>query len=48
MDGGERAGAPFLLTARATEADHPIEPIGRDLRAMMPFLVDKTPERDGT
>jgi ketol-acid reductoisomerase len=41
------AGAPNLLAARAALAEHPIEVIGRDLRAMIPFLVDKAPETDG-
>jgi len=41
-----RAGAPHLTAARASVADHPIEVVGRGLRAMMPFLVDKVPEDD--
>jgi ketol-acid reductoisomerase len=41
------AGAPNLLAARAALAEHPIEVMGRDLRAMIPFLVDKAPETDG-
>jgi ketol-acid reductoisomerase len=41
-----RSGAPRLLAARAAVADHPVEKVGRDLRAMMPFLVDKRPEDD--
>ena len=41
------AGTPNLLAARAAIAQHPIELVGRRLRAMMPFLVDKCPETDG-
>ena len=41
-----RAGTPNLLAARAAMADHPVERVGRELRAMMPFLVDKVPADD--
>ncbi len=41
-----RAGAPNLLAARAAVADHAVEQVGRDLRAMMPFLVEKIPADD--
>ena len=41
-----RAGAPNLLAARAAVADHSVEQVGRDLRAMMPFLVEKIPADD--
>ncbi len=41
-----RAGAPNLLGQRAAVADHPVEQVGRDLRAMMPFLVEKIPADD--
>ena len=41
-----RAGAPNLLGQRAAVADHPVERVGRDLRVMMPFLVEKTPADD--
>jgi ketol-acid reductoisomerase len=41
-----RAGAPNLLAAREEVADHEIERVGRQLRTMMPFLVEKTPEDD--
>lgn len=41
-----RAGAPNLLAARAEVADHSVEQVGRDLRAMMPFLVEKIPADD--
>jgi ketol-acid reductoisomerase len=41
-----RAGTPNLLAARAAVAEHPVEVIGRELRAMMPFLVDKIPADD--
>ncbi|HHC09203.1 MAG TPA: ketol-acid reductoisomerase [Actinobacteria bacterium] len=41
-----RSGAPTLAAARAEIAGHDIEAVGRRLRAMMPFLVDKTPEDD--
>ncbi len=41
-----RAGAPNLLGQRAAVADHPVERVGRDLRAMMPFLVEKIPADD--
>jgi len=40
------AGAPTLLAARSELASHPVEQVGRRLRAMMPFLVAKTPEDD--
>ena len=41
-----RAGTPNLLAARAAVSEHPVERVGRDLRAMMPFLVDKVPADD--
>jgi len=41
-----RAGSPNLLAARAAVAEHPVEIVGRELRAMMPFLVDKIPADD--
>ena len=41
-----RAGAPNLLGQRAALSDHPVERVGRDLRVMMPFLVEKTPADD--
>ena len=41
-----RAGAPNLLGQRAAVADHPVERVGRDLRTMMPFLVEKIPADD--
>ncbi|CAN5417003.1 ketol-acid reductoisomerase [soil metagenome] len=41
------AGTSKLLAARAAIAQHPIELVGRRLRAMMPFLVDKSPETEG-
>jgi len=41
-----RAGAPNLLAARAAVADHPVERVGRELRPMMPFLVEKIPADD--
>jgi ketol-acid reductoisomerase len=41
-----RAGSPNLLGQRAAVADHPVERVGRDLRGMMPFLVEKTPADD--
>ncbi|MEA2009508.1 MAG: ketol-acid reductoisomerase [Actinomycetota bacterium] len=41
-----RAGAPNLLAARAAVADHPVERVGRELRPMMPFLVEKVPADD--
>jgi len=41
-----RAGSPNLLAARAAVTEHPVEVVGRELRAMMPFLVDKIPADD--
>ncbi len=41
-----RAGTPNLLAARAAVSEHPVERMGRELRAMMPFLVDKVPADD--
>ncbi len=41
-----QAGSPVLEAARAEVADHPVEAVGRRLRQMMPFLVDKMPEDD--
>ena len=40
------AGSPQLLAAREAVANHPIELVGRQLRAMMPFLNEKSPEDD--
>ncbi|MCP3976791.1 MAG: ketol-acid reductoisomerase [bacterium] len=40
------AGTPNLLAARAAVANHPVEVVGRKLRAMMPFLNEKSPEDD--
>ena len=36
-----REGAPFLLEQRAANRHHPIEVVGRELRALMPFLTPK-------
>jgi len=33
-----QAGRPFFNTMRQREKEHPIEVIGRKLRAMMPWL----------
>jgi ketol-acid reductoisomerase len=41
-----RAGAPNLLAARAAVSEHPVERVGRELRPLMPFLVDKVPADD--
>ena len=41
-----RAGTPKLLAARESVGNHPIEVVGRRLRAMMPFLNEKSPEDD--
>ena len=41
-----RAGTPNLLAAREAVGNHPIEVVGRRLRAMMPFLNEKSPEDD--
>ena len=41
-----RAGSPNLLAAREAVSEHAMERVGRDLRAMMPFLVDKVPADD--
>jgi ketol-acid reductoisomerase len=41
-----RDGSPNLLAARAAVADHPVERVGRELRPMMPFLVEKVPADD--
>jgi ketol-acid reductoisomerase len=41
-----RAGAPTLAAARAEVAEHEIERVGKELRAMMPFLAEKSPEDD--
>ncbi len=38
-----RAGAQNLLGTRKAEQDQLVEQVGRELRAMMPFLVPKTP-----
>jgi ketol-acid reductoisomerase len=35
------AGRPFFNTMRRREREHPIEQIGRKLRAMMPWLNPK-------
>ncbi|NND01504.1 MAG: ketol-acid reductoisomerase [Acidimicrobiia bacterium] len=40
------AGAPKLLAAREAVANHPVELVGRKLRAMMPFLNEKSAEDD--
>lgn len=40
------AGTPRLLAGREAVANHPIEVVGRRLRAMMPFLNEKSPEDD--
>jgi ketol-acid reductoisomerase len=37
-----REGAPFLLEQRAANRNHPIEKVGAELRALMPFLETKT------
>ncbi len=34
-----RRGAPTLLATRAKEREHPVERVGRSLRAMMPWLA---------
>ncbi|MCA1736974.1 MAG: ketol-acid reductoisomerase, partial [Actinobacteria bacterium] len=36
-----REGAPFLLEQRQANRNHPIEKVGRELRALMPFLTPK-------
>ncbi|HEY7565737.1 MAG TPA: ketol-acid reductoisomerase [Acidimicrobiia bacterium] len=36
-----REGAPFLLEQRAANRNHPIEKVGAELRALMPFLTPK-------
>lgn len=41
-----RAGAPNLLAERAAVTEHPVERVGRELRPMMPFLVEKVPADD--
>ncbi len=41
------AGAPNLLAARRAVANHPVEAVGKQLRSMMPFLVEKSPENEG-
>ena len=41
-----RAGAPNLLAARDAVSEHPVERVGRELRPMMPFLVEKVPADD--
>jgi len=41
-----RAGTPNLLAARAAVSEHPVERVGRELRPMMPFLVEKVPADD--
>jgi ketol-acid reductoisomerase len=38
-----REGAPYLLEQRRANRGHPIERVGRELRAMMPFLRPKEP-----
>jgi len=46
-----RAGRPWFEAERARERSHPIEQVGRRLRAMMPFLKPVSPvvnEGDGT
>ena len=41
------AGAPHLLQTRTAEQGAQIEEVGRELRAMMPFLVPKSPPDAG-
>jgi len=41
-----RAGAPTLKAERERIATHEVEEVGRRLRELMPFLVEKTPEDD--
>lgn len=41
-----RAGAPNLLAERASVTEQPVERVGRELRPMMPFLVEKVPADD--
>jgi ketol-acid reductoisomerase len=41
------AGAPHLLAARDAVARHPVEQVGKRLRAMMPFLNEKSPQDEG-
>ncbi len=36
-----QAGRPFFNTMRQREQEHPIEKVGRKLRAMMPWLNPK-------
>ena len=36
-----KAGRPFFDAIRQREREHPIEKVGRDLRAMMPWLNPK-------
>jgi ketol-acid reductoisomerase len=36
-----RAGRPGFVARRATETQHPLEAVGRDIRRMMPFLDAK-------
>jgi ketol-acid reductoisomerase len=36
-----REGAPFLLEQRAANRNHPIEVVGKELRALMPFMQPK-------
>jgi len=39
-----RSGATTLLARRAAERNHPVERVGAELRALMPFLIPKTPD----
>jgi ketol-acid reductoisomerase len=39
-------GATNFLATRERERDHPIEQVGAELRALMPFLVPKAPPED--
>ncbi len=40
------AGGPGFLEARKRERDHPIEQVGAELRALMPFLTPKAPPEE--
>ena len=39
-------GGSSFLASRERERDHPIEQVGAELRALMPFLVPKAPPED--
>ncbi len=41
-----RAGGATFLATRETERDHPIEKVGAELRALMPFLTPKAPPQE--